>query len=105
MICKLGYEFPNTGSCKGDSGGPIVYFYPGNRAGEDKYIQIGIVQGGIGLCGYPQYPAIYVRLEDKEVLDFVNDGVKALEYDFKIAKPNGKLFYNMNITHFKSHIL
>ena len=65
----LGYERGGHGSCKGDSGGPIVKF---ETSGENvHYVQIGIVQGGIGRCGSRRYPGIYVRLDDPEILDFV----------------------------------
>ena len=67
----IGYEIGGYGSCKGDSGGPIAYFSTEHNSGQYRFIQLGIVQGGIGTCGDPTLPAIYVRLEDKEVLQFI----------------------------------
>ena len=68
----IGYEIGGYGSCKGDSGGPIAYFSTEERLGQYRFIQLGIAQGGIGACGDPTLPAIYVRLEDKEVFQFIN---------------------------------
>jgi secreted trypsin-like serine protease len=37
-----------------------------------QYIQIGIVSGGVATnCGDQDYPGIYIRLDNPEVLDFV----------------------------------
>lgn len=33
---------------------------------------MGVVQGGFGGCGSRDFPGIYVRLEDEDILDFVN---------------------------------
>ncbi len=57
------------GSCKGDSGGPLVYF--STLDGGRKYVQVGIVHGGIGRCGSNIFPGVYVRTSDKQVLDFI----------------------------------
>ena len=69
-------EVDGYGSCEGDSGGPLVYLQVGSSAERDKYIQLGIVQGGIGKCGDASFPAIYIRLEDKDVLDFVKEAIQ-----------------------------
>ena len=68
MTKKLsGYEAGGYGSCNGDSGGPLVQF----SSEENKYVQIGIVSGGIGQCGDPNFPGVYVRLENKLALSFI----------------------------------
>jgi hypothetical protein len=36
-----------------------------------SWTQIGIVQGGIRDCGDPDYPGLYIRLDDPEVLNFI----------------------------------
>jgi hypothetical protein len=33
--------------------------------------QIAVVQGGIRTCGDTDYPGIFVRLDDPEVLNFI----------------------------------
>lgn len=75
MTFYPGYELGGYGSCKGDSGGPIVFFQPGEKSGRDRFVQVGTVQGGIGKCGDASFPAIYVRLEDKEVLEFIKSSL------------------------------
>ena len=38
-----------------------------------SWTQIGIVQGGIRDCGDPDYPGLYIRVDDPEVLNFIFD--------------------------------
>ncbi len=64
-----GLEVGGPGSCKGDSGGPIVKFIDV----EDRYVLVGIVEGGIGKCGNSDYPAIYIRVGDREILSFIQN--------------------------------
>lgn len=73
FLTILGYELGNFGSCSGDSGGPIVRLLtsPPNI----RYIQVGIVQGGVGDCGDSQYPGIYIRLDDPDILAFIQSVV------------------------------
>ncbi len=56
-----GYEFGGLGSCKGDSGGPLIKFEHDNGPGVAQYTQFGVVQGGVGACGSGDFPSIYVR--------------------------------------------
>ena len=67
----IAYEVSDYGSCEGDSGGPIVRFDPETN----RFQLIGIVQGGIGTCGDPSFPAIYVRIEDTEIFNFLTQGM------------------------------
>lgn len=69
----LGYELGNFGSCTGDSGGPIVRLLttPPNI----RYLQVGIVQGGVGDCGDSRYPGIYIRLDDPDIFGFIQNVV------------------------------
>ncbi len=72
MTLKATFLFEQIGgfgSCKGDSGGPLVYF--STLDGSRKYVQVGIVVGGIGRCGNNIFPGVYVRTSDKKVLDFI----------------------------------
>ncbi len=66
-----GYEFGSRGSCEGDSGGPLIRYVQDSR--DLYYEQIGIVQGGVGKCGSRDFPSIYVRLENEEVLNFIKE--------------------------------
>ena len=76
MILKCQILFPSGelyqgwGSCSGDSGGPLMKERT-DKAG--RFYQIGVLHGGVSECGNSQYPNIYARLEDPEILSFVLD--------------------------------
>ena len=38
----------------------------------EQWTQIATVQGNVGECGDPDFPAINVRLDHPEVLSFIN---------------------------------
>ena len=40
-----------------------------------RYILTGIVQGGIGKCGDQNFPAIFIRIDDREILDFIFESI------------------------------
>ncbi len=73
ILFQLGYEFGNYGSCKGDSGGRLIRYDYVDGLDNARYVQVGIVQGGVGRCGSSDFPSIYVRLENQEVLDFIKE--------------------------------
>ncbi len=52
----------------------IRYVHLGNPV-EAHFVQIGIVQGGVGKCGSRDFPSIYVRLEQEDVYDFINEAM------------------------------
>lgn len=62
---KVGGE----GSCFGDSGGPLVIYDTFVEA--PHYVQVGVVRGTSGECGDRNFPDIYARLEDFEVLNWL----------------------------------
>ena len=74
LLCA-GYEAGEYGSCHGDSGGPIV------QNVNEKYVQIGLVQGGVGVCGDPTFPAIYIRLEESYTLQFIQSVLATFKKD------------------------
>ena len=78
-LSNTGYEFGGRGSCKGDSGGPLIrYNNLGSHDDDAHYVLIGIVQGGIGKCGSKDFPSIYVRVDHKDVLDFIKEATTGL---------------------------
>ena len=79
----------SQGSCKGDSGGPILISNLFNK----KWTQIGIVHGAIGECGEKDYPGIYVRLNHPLVLDFITSVVEKTEIKIPLTTkiPNSKM--------------
>ena len=64
-----GNRASRQGSCKGDSGSPLMIF----NTSELRYVQVGIVAGGIqpDSCGDKNYPGVFTRLDHPEISDFV----------------------------------
>ena len=58
-----------TGSCLGDSGGPLIFH--DRVSNPSYYVQVGIVQGSAGDCGNERFPEVYARLDDYDVLSFI----------------------------------
>ncbi len=87
QILCAGATVGAQGSCKGDSGGPLMHKdYETDR---DRWIQIAIVQGGIRDCGDSEYPGLYIRLDDPDIFSFINS---TLSFNF-----NGKyIFHYLN---------
>ena len=80
LVCA-GAHVGNQGSCKGDSGGPLMV----QDLTSLKWTQIGIVHGSIGTCGDVNYPGIYVRLNHPAVINFINVIVESKNSSSKIA--------------------
>jgi secreted trypsin-like serine protease len=71
VLCA-GYESANQGSCKGDSGGPLMVF----DTKKSKFFQVGVVVGGVSSCESKSIPACYTRLDHPEIADFVQSAGK-----------------------------
>ena len=71
LLCA-GNIIGNQGSCKGDSGGPLMIYNLFSRI----WTQIGIVHGAVGQCGEIDYPGIYIRLNHHLVIDFISGVVE-----------------------------
>jgi secreted trypsin-like serine protease len=67
VLCA-GTDIGGQGSCKGDSGGPLMFR---NRE-TNTWIQFALVQGAVRDCGDIDYPGIYLRLDDKEIFSFIS---------------------------------
>lgn len=59
VLCA-GYERGGHNTCKGDSGGPLMY--PFIKDGEFIYYQIGIVSWSYG-CAQANLPTVFTRVE------------------------------------------
>ncbi len=70
-IFCAGASVGSQGSCKGDSGGPLIY----QDSLTDQWIQIATVQGGIRDCGDADYPGLYIRLDDPTVFSFIKSAL------------------------------
>ena len=82
LFCA-GYEAGISTSCRGDSGGPLMVF----NSNKQCHTQVGIVSGGV--CGSAKYHAVFARLEDKHVLEFINKYV----FD-RVIENTGNLIIN-----------
>ena len=49
--------------------------------GSYKYLQVSVVHGGLGECGNNEFPGIYVRLDDPEILHFIRQATNASQVD------------------------
>ena len=63
-------------------------FYLDVEGDVEKYIQVGIVQGSIGQCGDRNIPGIYVRLDDPEILQFLNSQRKGNLLGYNVKRNN-----------------
>jgi hypothetical protein len=62
-----GDRLRRVGPCKGDTGSPLMYYSLENK----RYLQIATVHGGVGECGDPDYPAIFIRLDHPSIINFI----------------------------------
>ena len=61
-----------SGTCGGDSGGPVLQFDDDYRDGEyPKWIQVASVHGSAGNCDGSRYPSIFVRLDEPSILKWI----------------------------------
>ena len=78
LLCA-GVSEGNQGSCKGDSGGPLLY----KDDDSGKYIQIGTVRGAFGQCGDRDYPGIFVRVDHPSIWQFISSIIQTKKYPKK----------------------
>ncbi|XP_031793751.1 transmembrane protease serine 12 isoform X1 [Sarcophilus harrisii] len=52
-----GESYGNVDTCTGDSGGPLMCYFPEN----EKFFLMGITSAGVG-CGRPFFPGIYTKV-------------------------------------------
>ena len=68
-INLLYYRMKNEqGSCKGDSGGPLII--ENTETSPNRYVQIGVVSGS-AVCGDERFPGAYARLDNPEISNFI----------------------------------
>ena len=80
-----------SGSCTGDSGGPLIFH--NKLSNPSHYVQVGIVQGGAGECGNERFPGVYARLDDHKVLSFIYKTAFGKTIDTALSSPPGKNTY------------
>jgi secreted trypsin-like serine protease len=68
QILCAGVSVGNQGSCKGDSGGPLMF--KDDESG--KFFQIATVRGAVGQCGERDYPGIFVRVDNPSIWKFIS---------------------------------
>ena len=90
LICA-GDKFSRKGLCHGDSGGPIINFDSSSKA--EHFVQSGVVHGGILECSNNVYPAIFVRLDHPDILDFVQNAI----YPASTSSSRSRFIQNLNV--------
>ena len=76
-----------TGSCAGDSGGPLFRIRQNSKVKQKKYVLIGITSRGTGVrgnCGGLENPTHYVRI--KLFLEWIRVGQKCQTHSFSRDK-------------------
>jgi len=68
LLCA-GYESADQGSCQGDSGGPLMFY----NTKLLQFFQVGIVSGGVSICGDKEIPGYYTRLDHPDISEFVHN--------------------------------
>ena len=58
-----------VGTCAGDSGSPAI-FYDWKR---EAFSQLGVLHGGVTQCSSNVLPSIYTRLDDPNILQFIEN--------------------------------
>jgi len=72
VICAGTLTLGTTGLCQGDSGGPIMLPELSTDGQQTTWILFGLVSGGIPeFCGNREHPTRLVRLDDKEINNFI----------------------------------
>ena len=59
ILCA-GVTTGTQGSCKGDSGGPLMYQ---DLERDQRWVQIATVQGAVRDCGDPDYPGLFIKCQ------------------------------------------
>ena len=81
------------GSCKGDSGGPLMI----QDLESKRWVQIGTVAGSVGDCGDINLPGIDVRLNHPSVSNFIDSVIYPLKKQtkvfFKCSKTTNFLYF------------
>ena len=66
LLCTIS-RTETLGSCPGDSGGPLTIY----DEKIERFVLIGAVRGSAIECSDLEFPSLFARLEDYEILKFV----------------------------------
>lgn len=69
--------------CPSDAGGPLLI-----RSGNGRFTQFGIMHGGLRGCGTPNWPAIILRIDHREIRSFISQFINVKSE--KIVDGRGK---------------
>ena len=74
------------GSCKGDSGGPLIVSHQNTENFKYTSIQVGVLHGSISHCDHKTFPGIYSRLSDPDINEWLKSFGESTPYLFSIIK-------------------
>ena len=80
LLCTIS-RAEELGSCPGDSGGPLTIYDKKIK----RFVLLGAVRGSLDFCNDLEFPSLFARLEDYQILKFVRK--KAFDQD--ILPPEG----------------
>ena len=85
LICASKFG-RSSGSCPGDSGGVFMRYERMADLKDRRAIQTAVVHGAAKICNSERYPAILVRIDSSEVLNWIN----SIAFSTTTAKPQAK---------------
>ena len=78
VICAGATTLRTSGTCEGDSGGPLMW-RNNSASGQPRWVQRGIVSGGY-VCGDRDHPGRFVRLDSFEIMTFIAENTDDMVY-------------------------
>ena len=66
LLCTIS-RAEELGSCPGDSGGPLTIY----DKKIERFVLLGAVRGSLEYCNDLEFPSLFARLEDYQILKFV----------------------------------
>jgi trypsin len=76
QLCVIDPPTEATGTCEGDSGGPLIVSAPGEEQEEPTSVELGILSGGYGHCS-TRAPSVYTRVD--AVYPWINRWITSLQ--------------------------
>ena len=76
LLCASNTQVNLKSSCVGNSGSPLTKGKWSKKRGQEIFTLMGSVVGSVEKCGSNEFPTVYIRLRDCNILSFVNSVTK-----------------------------